>query len=105
MLPAISTKLSRDSISVADRTVWLYAKQQDINDATFFYIQVIESALNNLGLKLARIDTIRSIPERADVLVIDCKRAVEVRLRRPQCKLWLWLQGIVPGRGGTPTWK
>ncbi|MGA8939805.1 MAG: hypothetical protein WB439_11645 [Acidobacteriaceae bacterium] len=96
MLPAISTQLSRDSISVAERTIWLYAKPQDINDATFFYIQIIERAIRDLGLQLIRVDTIQNIPERADVFVIDCKRAVEVRLRRPRSKLWLWLQGIVP---------
>lgn len=96
MLPTNSTALSMDIASVAVRSVWLYAKQPDINDATFFYIQVIERALRNLGLKLIRVDTIQNIPRHADVFVIDCKRAVEVRLRRPQSKLWLWLQGIVP---------
>lgn len=78
------------------RSVWLYAKKSDINDATFFYIRIIERALADLGLNLVHTDAIRKIPWRTTILVVDCKRALEVRLRRPNCDFWLWLQGIVP---------
>lgn len=90
------TALSANGLSSAERAVWLYAKKVDINDATFFYVQVVERALAELGLRLIRANSIQEIPMRADIFVIDCKRATEVRLRRPQSRFWLWVQGIVP---------
>lgn len=96
MAAANSSAFSGEGASDVKRTVWLYAKQPDINEATFFYLQVIESALRDLGLKLIHVDIIQPIPVQADVFVIDCKRAIEVQMRRPRSRLWLWLQGIVP---------
>ena len=78
------------------KTVWFYAKHAELNDATFFYIQILERAFMELDLKVIHVDTMHKIPARANVLVIDCKRAVEMRVRRPRSKIWLWLQGIVP---------
>jgi hypothetical protein len=78
------------------RDWFLYAPHFALNEATRFYVDTVAAAGRLLGRELRHVTSARDLPDRADVLVIECKSAVKLRLRRPRARYWLWMQGIVP---------
>jgi len=77
-------------------SVWLYAPNHDLNDATNYYVETIGIALDQLGWKLRHAPCLDLVPARTPILTLDCKRALAAMLRCPGAPIWLWLQGVVP---------
>jgi len=77
-------------------TWYLLPKPQDLNDATQHYIRAIARAGERIGFALKRVHSLREIPPRARVVTLDCRTAFKLRMLRPDCRLWLWLQGVTP---------
>lgn len=76
---------------------WYFPYTPDrLHDATEYYVRTLELAGEALGVSLRRVDSIRAIPARADVLTIDCKTACRVIALRPGSRFWLWVQGVTP---------
>ncbi|MCE9553936.1 MAG: glycosyltransferase [Planctomycetes bacterium] len=80
----------------APRTWYLLPKPQDMNDATELYVKTIARAGECLGFSLNRVYSVRELPSRANVVTLDCRTAFNIRMLRPRCRVWLWLQGAVP---------
>lgn len=67
-----------------------------MNDATRYYVATIERAIREIGRTLETVTSVREVPAGADVLLIDCREAIKLRLLRPGSRYWLWVQGILP---------
>ncbi|KQW42082.1 MULTISPECIES: hypothetical protein [unclassified Roseateles] len=74
----------------------LFAPPAQLNDATHQYLASLSAVLDELGHQLVHTPDLAAIPHRADVLTIECKSAARISLRRPQARLWQWLQGLYP---------
>lgn len=76
--------------------VHLFAPPAQINDATSHYLASVTQALAHLGHRLVHSLDLADIPRNANVLTVECKSASRLSLRRPDTRLWQWLQGLYP---------
>ncbi len=74
----------------------LFIPRGQLNEATRYYIDTIVHAARALGWEPRQVDSLRGIPWRANVLVVECKSAFKLRITRPFAHYWLWMQGVVP---------
>lgn len=76
--------------------VRFYILKKDLNDATSFYVDVIEKAFEQIGEKVFRTDSIEEIAPNDKVLVITVQTFFRLYCRnRAQC-IMLWFQGVCP---------
>lgn len=76
--------------------VHLFAPPAQLNDATRHYLASLAGVLGELGHDLTHTPDLAAIPPHANVLTLECKSAARLSLRRPQARLWQWLQGLYP---------
>lgn len=65
------------------------------NNATEYYLRIIEKAILNIGEKVAYIDHFSDISKDDYLIVIDVLPLIKAKIRRPK-KIITWFQGIVP---------
>ncbi|HFU0347199.1 TPA: hypothetical protein ACGTTX_001656, partial [Vibrio parahaemolyticus] len=79
------------------RTCKIYlANKSDINNATEFYINMIQTALEALDIVVEKVYTLSDLKNADYVLTVDAKAAFFVRVRYPLKKIIVWYQGVVP---------
>ncbi len=75
----------------------IYLNKGDVNDATSYYIEIIEHALQKKGYSTERVFHIQDIKKNNElVLVIHAKAFFKVWLHNRKQKIVIWFQGIVP---------
>ena len=77
-------------------TCKIYLEPGDGNDATSFYIEMIERSLQNQGYAVERVDGVDKIDPEDLVWVIQAKAFYRVRRRNKKQRIRIWFQGIVP---------
>lgn len=85
-----------DDATQCSKRWYFFAVPGNINEATSYYVETIERAGHLAGFSLERVTSLSAIPRGGRVLAIDCNAATKVMLRRPDCRCWLWVQGVVP---------
>ena len=74
----------------------IYLQGEDINDATFFYVNTIERAILQNGDECEKTRHIDAVRPEDTVVVIQGKAFFRVWARNPRQKIIMWFQGIVP---------
>lgn len=70
--------------------------QHSVNDATSFYLSVIEEALEQEGISYLRTENLEDIEEKDIVVVIESATFYKVWKRNKKQRIVLWAQGIFP---------
>lgn len=65
------------------------------NNATEYYLKIIEQAILNIGEKVVYIEQFSDISREDYLIVIDVLPSIIAKIRRPK-KIITWFQGIVP---------
>lgn len=79
----------------SQRKFCVYCKPEDINDATFRYVDVIRQGLRLSGREDLGITHSETVLRQADdVVSISCMPAAKVMLKHPRARLVHWFQGI-----------
>lgn len=73
-----------------------YLTARSVNEATDFYIGLIERAIKNIGQESSRVYRIGDIRRGDVVITIEAKDFVKVKILRPFTRQLCWFQGIVP---------
>lgn len=82
------------------RTCKIYlANKSDINNATEFYINMIQTALEALDIVVEKVYTLSDLKNADYVLTVDAKAAFFVRVRYPLKKNHRLVSGSCAGRG------
>lgn len=78
------------------KKIVFYYKNGIINDATSFYIDVIENAAKKINVEFVKTMNLMDIKKDDIVLTICCKHYIKVLLTHPFNKTIFWSQGIEP---------
>lgn len=73
----------------------IYVIKESFNDATSFYIQIIEDAIKLAGFEVERINDVRAIKRDDVVITVGNKMFYDARKRHPKAQI-NWFQGVAP---------
>ena len=73
-----------------------FLEKDDWNDATSYYIELIEDAFKKTGQQVTRTKSIDEINRESIVFVVKITSMLRVLFKRPKQKIILWIQGITP---------
>jgi len=73
-----------------------YFTKRSLNDATEYYVSLIERAIAEIGERSVRVYNVKDLNKGDVVVTIEAKDFFIVSMRRPGLKMINWYQGIVP---------
>jgi len=73
--------------------IWL---DNPLNDATTFYVDLLEQSVLKAGLRAVRVTTLQAVLEAEWVITLHAKATWMVLRRNKHAKVITWFQGIVP---------
>lgn len=77
--------------------IFFYIEDKDLNDATSFYVNIIQNALEKrLHESVVRTNQINSIDKGETVLAITIQSFLRLYMRNPKQRIILWIQGVCP---------
>lgn len=74
----------------------VYLRKRDINDATDFYVKILEDALKKSGYDVERVCNVKNIEKKDKVLTISSKAFFDVWIHNPKQYIINWFQGVAP---------
>lgn len=76
--------------------MYTFLEKDDLNDATSYYIEIVEDAFRREGHKVVRIKSLDQIVDEDVVFVVKITSMLRVLLKYPKQRVVLWIQGITP---------
>lgn len=77
------------------RRVYLYCDPRSLNDATSFYVGVVEDCLRNYDCSITRVNKLSEIHEPDIIFTITSPYYCKAKVRFPFAKTIKWFQGVV----------
>lgn len=75
---------------------YFFSKQNEINDATFYYVDLIEHSLKECGYEMIRTRCLKDAKDADVIVTIASRDHIRVKLRYPFKKSIFWSQGVGP---------
>ncbi len=77
------------------KTILFYLPEGTLNDATEYYIGILEEAFKEKGFKVFYSGDIKEVSKHKYILTIEAKHFLKVKLKKPSAKVINWFQGVV----------
>lgn len=73
-----------------------YYDTRSLNDATSYYIEIIEKSTSKLGIEMIYTTKLKDVSKKDIVFTVTAKYYVQAKIRYPKNKTIFWAQGVTP---------